>query len=558
MKKLSLLILTTVFAFASYSQGTDYGQIHGNMETNVQYYKEDSLIGATKVSEKMLMNGFANINYTKGNFSAGFRYETYLNALQGFPVGYTGSGIGYRFARYKLDGIDVTAGHFYEQFGSGMILRSYEERALGYDNALDGFRVKYSPHKAVELKGIYGKQRLYFGLGEGIVRGIDGEVALNDLSDSIQWKTRVILGGSFVSKYQKDNSQILNLPENVGSYAGRISIYHGDFSFSGEYVEKINDPSRDNGMIYKKGQALLLNSSYSQKGLGISFTAKTIDNMSFRSDRDAGLTDLMINYLPSTSKQHTYNLPATLYPYAVQPNGEVAFEGTVSYKLKKKRKYKDGESKILKALGGKYGMDIAVDWSGAWGLDSTAITDSSKMGYSTKFFSPGKDLYFSDFNIEINKKINKNLKFIYTYYNIRFNNDVILGKTNTGIVNASIHVIDVLYKMKNKHSIRIEAQHLNTNKKSHFYKDQGNWATGLVEYTISPKWVFSVLDQYNYGNKVEEKRIHYFFGTVGYIKGTNRFTLSYGRLRAGTLCVGGVCRVVPASNGVSFSITSSF
>ena len=70
--------------------------------------------------------------------------------------------------------------------------------------------------------------------------------------------------------------------------------------------------------------------------------------------------------------------------------------------------------------------------------------------------------------------------------------------------------------------------------------------------------MFSVLDQYNYGNKEEAKKIHYFFGTVGYINKANRFTLSYGRLRAGTLCVGGVCRVVPASNGVSFSITSSF
>ena len=35
--------------------------------------------------------------------------------------------------------LDVTIG-FYEQYGSGMILRAYEERQLGIDNALDGIK----------------------------------------------------------------------------------------------------------------------------------------------------------------------------------------------------------------------------------------------------------------------------------------------------------------------------------------------------------------------------------------------------------------------------------
>ena len=91
-----------------------------------------------------------------------------------------------------------------------------------------------------------------------------------------------------------------------------------------------------------------------------------------------------------------------------------------------------------------------------------------------------------------------------------------------------------------------------------FYEDQGNWATALVEYTISPSWFFAVLDQFNYGNQEAEKRIHYLFGSVGYIHNANRFSISYGRQRAGIFCVGGVCRVVPASNGLTFSMTSTF
>jgi hypothetical protein len=46
--------------------------------------------------------------------------------------------------------------------------------------------------------------------------------------------------------------------------------------------------------------------------------------------------------------------------------------------------------------------------------------------------------------------------------------------------------------------------------------------------------------------------------TCGYIKGSTRFTVSYGRQRAGLFCVGGVCRFVPANNGLTLSFTQSF
>lgn len=568
MKKSTLFLLSTLTGFASLAQeenSKDIGQIHGNVQTDVQYYNEDSLIGAPIVPEKTLMNGFANINYTRGNFAAGIRYESYLNALQGFPLGYKGSGIAYKYATYAMDNLEVTAGNYYEQFGSGMIFRAYEERQLGYDNAMDGFRLKYKPYRGVYLKGIYGKQRIFFSTGAGIVRGVDGEVVINELSDSLElkMKTRIVLGGSFVSKYQEDDNQAFILPENVGAFAGRINLYRGGFSFASEYVEKINDPSADNNFIYKKGQALLINTAYSQRGFGASFSAKKIDNMSFRSDRNEGQTNLFMNYLPSTSKQHTYNLPATLYPYAVQPNGEIALEGDVSYKLARKRKKKiriEGTDEYKTPFNlRKYSTEISVNWSAAFAPDTTNIrNDSLRQGYTTKFFTPSNRVYFSDFNVEIKRKLTKDLKFVYSFFNMRYDKDIIEGKTGTGVVNARIHVLDVTYNINDENTIRVEAQHLGVNKKSNFYEDQGNWATALVEYTISPSWFFAVLDQYNYGNKESEKRIHYLFGSVGYIHNANRFSISYGRQRAGIFCVGGVCRVVPASNGLTFSMTSTF
>jgi hypothetical protein len=84
------------------------------------------------------------------------------------------------------------------------------------------------------------------------------------------------------------------------------------------------------------------------------------------------------------------------------------------------------------------------------------------------------------------------------------------------------------------------------------------WAVLLAEYNISPHWFFAAFDEYNYGNDDKDLQIHYFSGSFGYTKGVTRIAAGYGKQRQGLLCVGGVCRQVPASNGFTLSITSSF
>src|SRR6185369_149099 len=110
--------------------------IHGNFEFNAQYYQQDTVIGTPDVPEKVLSNGFANFIYEKDNFSAGLRYESYLNPMLGFDPRYKGAGIPYRYLTYKNHDLEMTVGNFYEQFGSGMIFRCYEEKGLGLDNAM--------------------------------------------------------------------------------------------------------------------------------------------------------------------------------------------------------------------------------------------------------------------------------------------------------------------------------------------------------------------------------------------------------------------------------------
>ncbi len=543
-------------AFFAQHKEDSRSYISGNVQAIAQYYNADSLINAADPDHKMGMNSFANINFRKGNFSAGTRFESYLNPLEGYPVGFKGSGIGYRYASWKNDDVEITVGNFYEQFGSGMILRIWESRQLGIDNALDGIKLKYNPYKGVYLKGLIGKQRFRFddGLknGDGLVRGLDGEVNLNELLDSTfdNSKFKITLGGSFVSKYNNDNATPdFIMPHNVGAYGGRIIARYGKVRFYGEYITKENDPYPDPSApkfnyLYKNGEAVLLNLGYSTKGFSVDFNAKHQDNMLWRSTNVSALpTDLLIGYSPALSKQHTYALASTLYPYSPNARGEIAYQLDVLYKIPKKSK-----------LGGKYGWDLGLNIATAYAPQRTFINDdsTSRKMYSTSIFSASDSLFFRDINFSIGKKINKKLKLKLQYLNFIFDDRVQLVAKHHELIMADIVVADLTWKVNKKNSIKYQVQHLST------LQDQGNWAFGQIEYAYSPHWFVAVLDQWNYGNTIKEQQIHYLLATAGYIKGSNRFTLQYGRQRAGVFCVGGVCRQVPASNGLTFSFTSSF
>ncbi len=543
------LLLVLPVTFCTAQESGKWGEIHGNVQFDAQYYNPDSAMGAPPVPEKLLMNGFTNLIYTKGKFQVGIRYENYLNALQGFDSRYEGQGLTYRYATFDADYLTITVGNFYEQFGSGMIFRSYEERGLGFDNAMDGARVKAHVLGGVYMTALIGRQRSFFDYGEGIVRGFDGEINLNETFKGIaESKLKATIGGSFVSKFQKDEDPDFDLPENVGAWAARANLLYKGFNLSGEYVSKINDPQATNAILhegllrknYNPGSGVLASLAYSRKGLGVLVTAKRIDNMDFRSDRTATGFNLNVNYLPALTKQHTYQLAASIYPYATQPNGEWAFQGEVSYKIPRKS-----------TIGGKYGIGLVFNYAEAHGLINTVNEAGS--GYTNNFFELG-DLYFRDINFEVSKKFSKKVKLIAKYLNISYNKDVVQGLVGYGTINANIAIADVTYRVAKKHSLRMEVQGLWTKDRA----DEGDWIMALLEYQWSPHMFVAVTNQWNYGNPHEEDRLHYPSITIGYIHNATRVTLGYGRQRAGIFCVGGICRNVPASNGVSLSITTSF
>ena len=563
MKKIALFITTISMSFLGFSQENNLGEIHGDFNLNLQSYQEDLQIGAKAADEIILNNAYLNLNYTKGNFATGLRYESYLNALADYDPEFKGNGIAYRYATYSIDGLEITAGNYYEQLGSGLIFRSYEEKGLGIDNAMDGVRLKYSPIEGMYLKTFIGKSRTYFDYADGIFRGADGELNINELFNS-ESKTKIILGGSFVSRYQERSNLIFKIPQNVSSYAGRMNLNHGGWSYYGEYAYKINDPANvltASKMNYASGNAFTQNITFSKKGFGIIAEMHRTDNMTFKSDRDRDGKAYLINYIPTLSKPHAYTLLA-LYPCATQANGEFGIQFDVFYKFQKES-----------LLGGKYGTKLALNYSRINGLNGgnsflNDNTEHTPMLISIK----NEELYFNDINLTINKKLNSNTEANFVVANQTYNKDLLEGHVpgDYGVLNSTILIADLSYEIKQGHSLRMELQNLISNQLEDYstsggvYENgmeepaEGDWGMALLEYTVSPHWFFTVQDMYNYGNELEEKQLHYLNLTAGFIKGANRFEIGYGKKREGIFCVGGICKLVPSSNGFSVNISSSF
>jgi len=595
MKKVLIVIFlfAEISAFAQIKVGS--GTISGDFSFNGMYYIPDSTIGAREVDSKVRGNTWLNLNYSNGGFSAGARYEFYLFPLIDFQdLGYQGQGITHFFADYKNSFIQVTGGYFYEQFGQGLTLRAYEDRNLGIDNSLLGGRVKATPYKGIQLKGVWGIERHNFNLDyakrNDQVRGLDAEFSFADFIPKLSESgVTLTIGGSFVSRFEKAEDKMFdlyidtvkyynyykthaisvftptaqpnvikctgiipseNIPQNVASWAARLNFGIKGFRLEGEYASKVNDPNLSNEYIYKRGEAFLLSASYSMKGLGVSASFLRADNMDFRAQRDASpaYAALTLNYIPAINRQYSYQLLGN-YSYASQPNGQTGMQTQVNYQIPKKTK-----------IGGRYGTDITVNYARFHDikksfvpLSDTIGTITGTEGYTSKFFGCGKNLLYQDIGIDISRRFDKHWKLMLLYNYIHYNM-TLQGKT--GMLNGNHAGFELTYKINDIHALRFENQYLIIPKKNDLAdKDKGSWMFMLLEYSISPRWFITVSDQWHFGN---EKKLHYPNAAVSFVYNTTRIALNFGKTRAGILCVGGVCRTVPASYGLGLSVTTTF
>jgi len=552
MKKLTaLFIIAFLQSFLSNAQLLDNLSI--GFESNAQWYNDDKKTGPFLEDEHIRSNNYLKLDYTFKNWYIGTQFESYIpKPLLSYSPKLDDTNIALYFIGYKSKKLHATAGHFYEQFGNGLILRSWEDRELGLNNALLGGKIKYSPFEYLSVTGLYGKHREGFKTSEGEIFGFDTTF---DLSNLLKFKTSLIeFGFSYVGRYEKINIDQPNFDDLTNAFSGRIDYSYNNFYSSIEYVSKSDDAIVQVGQIsntfIKDGNAILFNSGFSKKGFGVDFTFRRLENMTFYSDRDATgniYNENVVNYLPALTKQQDYSL-TNIYVYQAQAGvsfldpslmkaGEIGGQLDVFYSFKKET-----------LIGGKYGTKIAIN--GSYWANLKGDYDYNNFDYETDIFGFGEK-YYSEISLEIRKKWSNKWSSIFLYMNQYYNTRYI-EDNNNDTVEDNIFVLESTYKMSKGKSIRLEAQHLSTK------DDLKNWVGGTLEFNVNSKLSFYTSDIYNYGNDDSDKRIHYYNIGGSFTKGAHRLALSYGRQRGGLLCVGGVCRVVPESTGLSMSITSSF
>ncbi len=548
-QSLRFLALSFIASLAPLGHTLAQTTLSGSIQTDILIPQTDSVIGAEKDGDWGKTNTYIDLMLQSKDVEAGARLEYLEHPLPQFKSedGYRGWGVPHFYVKGKGRNVDLTLGTFYEQFGSGFVLRAYEDRPLGIDNSILGARLHAQPFQGVRLTTLYGKQRVYWDWPDSYLAGADLELNVDEWLPAMQRSdTRLMLGASWVNKDERQQDDIftdqthkLNLPRYVNAWDVRAQLNHGNWSLLGEYAQKTADPSYDNNYTYSKGHVAMLSGTYSRKGLSLLLQAKRSENMSFRSQRSQKGIPARINHLQAFTLDHTYAL-AALYAYDTQMAlGEWAYQAELGYQFKRRT-----------TLGGKYGMNVKVNYSYVRSIQHDYAAAADLKGtdwFYSSFFKWGDQTYYQDFDIQIDRKFSKSFKLNLMYMNQRYNQQVIEGH-GEGMIHSDVFVADAKYQFSPKVTLRGEAQYLSTK------EDQGDWLFGLLELSLVPHWMLTVSDMYNAG----ESHVHYYQGLVTFNTGAHRIQAGYGRTRAGINCSGGVCRYVPASRGFTLSYNYNF
>lgn len=552
-----LLLLTLLSLSTGMAQ--DNGRFSGSLETNANFFVRDSLIGAanTPQYDRQLFGGegWLNLNYSNWGFEFALRYDFFNNSNLLNPTGsYTDQGIGMWYVKKRIKKLGFHAGFIYDQIGSGIIFRAFEQRPLLIDNALYGLKLDYELSENWQVKAFMGRQKQQFDTYDSVIRGlaIDGFVKGDSTSN---WS---IAPGFGVVARTLDDGTMNNLVATLNTYpkgdlfepkynAFAFSLYNtlttGIFSWyvEGAYKTRdaMNDPfgviQRDDIVIIgdkfisETGSVVYSSLSIAPPKWGITLEAKRTENFSWRTRPQSQLNRGLISFLPPMTRINTYRLTAR-YNAATQELAEQAFQVDVRYAPSRKLSFNANYSYIDDLDGVKLYRELF-----------------------TEIQYKHKRLWTMTAGLQLQSYNQERYEF----------------KPQVPIVETVVPYFDFLYKLDRKHSIRFEGQYMNTgdDTKAGFKQDYGDWAFGLVEVTLGRNWTVTASDMYNTSpgknspenvNSGEKETLHYPRFDVFYTTGPTRLALSYIKQVEGVVCTGGICRLEPAFSGVKFTANTSF
>ena len=528
IKQLFIIFILAGFYLPSKSQIWKDIYFLGSFESNSAIYINDDKLGFNQPESPFSTNNYLKLTLGYKFFEIGLQYENYLPPLLGYSKKLEGHRLAQRFLKFNNAKNYVVLGNFYEQFGSGLILRTFEDRQLGINTAFDGIKYTWSPNNFFTIRALTAKQLGYKKNGTSVLAGSSiqfnfSEIFFSDkelnLKSELNWISKI--------RRKQEEVWIDKDPKMVNSFSGVINFSYKNLDLLTELALKTHDPSQTNGIDDKWGKALVVNPSYSTKGLGININLRHLKRMDFRSENILSDQFYMLNYIPANTKQHKYSL-ANLHPYAAQPGHEVSTQFDFYFLVPKKTK-----------IGGQYGTKVAFNYSKQFASPVT-------LGNKVSDLLSSANMVYRDFNLEVDKKWSRKLKTIFSYIGLNMENNFFVSDYEAQI--ANILIADIQYRIKTRNTLRIEFQHLSAE------ENEKNWYAWNAEYSVAPRFSFFVSDMTNYsGNK-----LHYPNGGLRVNIKSTSIILNYGKNREGFKCSGGICRWMPAYTGFGFTLTSNF
>ena len=544
-------VLLTSVAAAAFGRGdgerTEVTFTCGLESNTIYYVRDDGVPSYVRPTHAVGSNNWLKGDITAGRFSAGLQFEYYPVPLQGYPSELQGIGLPGKYVSWTDRQWSITAGDFYEQFGSGIVFRSWEDRELGINNSIGGARLTFNVLKdALQGRFLFGFPRYYLrseGMGYPLFRNFldaysrtrvaGGDVSLSLLRLAAPSSDHdLTIEGSVVARFENAlpsslaflaSQNGIAVPSGVVSWSARAAWSWSGLTVKAEYAGKSTDLSLDGSLELKNGNAQLVEINYSSGGFSGAVTLRRLSNMQspmFRSD--AGITaGNTLNYLPSLSQQQSYML-ASLNPCTTFAEGEAGGQIDLFYNFRRGTK-----------LGGRYGMKLHVNGSMIYGLAS-ALPDRTTARMS-----------YRDITIDLEKRWNPKFKTVF-FVSIQENSPTHGNRKRTDAQN--VFVVDAQYKFTQRLSLRAELQYLYSEELTR------DWMAGLLELSFAPRWSFYVSDMYNHGST----RVHYYSAGIGYSHSFLRVSAGYGRNREGMVCSGGVCRWQPAYTGGNLQLSLSF
>jgi len=457
-----------------------------------------------------ILENWLNLDFSQGIFSAGLRLDVFepndpdpsisrgKNRFAEFDFKYVQAIIG-----DKREGLEIIGGNYYTLFGRGMVLKSYEDRAIRVDNNLLGVKVT-GKYAGFYLTGLSGMAANINNERRDILHAVDLEYR--------NWKW-LKLGATVASNFPPSDDVARTTMASV-----RMLPSFWNIDMYAEYTAKFNEDilqNNLNGSGSIVGEGFYGNLNFYFGDLSLLAEYKYYDNFAFYSQDGT----IFYNTPPSVRLEYTYILP-NRHPSPLNANNETGYQVIGGYNLDDHTYFTAGYSITNTLSSSSYYQRInQTSLPIATQLEEVYLTAQRDWDYMTLIAA-----------FAYNQELATDTRNITPILESRF----YFGEVNT------IKVI-------------LEHQHSTDNSTTEeYYTD-----VVTLEYLRSPNYSVALVTEMKTTEPETDNIIRKFYG---FVQGTYKIggyadiSLLIGSRQAGNICIGGVCRYEPAFKGVELKL----